>query len=61
MFVKQCSIHGSRAKYIWEKKTNKCSSLQACFVVAHSSGDLMRINFTIAYIQYSCLIYAARD
>ena len=23
MFVKQCSIHGSRAKYIWEKKTNK--------------------------------------
>ena len=29
------------------------SSLQACFVVAHSSGDLTRINFTIAYIQYS--------
>ena len=29
------------------------SSLQACFVVAHSSGDLMRIKFTIAYIQYS--------
>ena len=23
MFVKQCSIHESRAKYIWEKKTNK--------------------------------------
>ena len=23
MFVKQCSIHRSRAKYIWKKKTNK--------------------------------------
>ena len=23
MFVKQCSIHRSRAKYIWEKKANK--------------------------------------
>ena len=23
MFVKQCSIHRSRANYIWEKKTNK--------------------------------------
>ena len=46
MFVEQCSIHGSRANYIWEKKTTS-SSLQPCFVVAHSSGDLMRINFTI--------------
>ena len=28
--------------------------LQACFVVAHhSSGDLMRIIFTINYIQYN--------
>ena len=27
------------------------SSLQARFVVAHSSGDFMRMNFTIAYIQ----------
>ena len=26
---------------------------QACLVVAHSSGDLMRIDFTIAYIQYN--------
>ena len=34
-------------------KQTTSSSLQACFVVAHSSGDLMRINFTIAYIQYS--------
>ena len=25
------------------------SSLQPCFVVAHSSVDLMRISFTIAY------------
>ena len=23
MFVKQCSLHKSRAKYIWKKKTNK--------------------------------------
>ena len=23
MFAKQCSIHRSRANYIWEKKTNK--------------------------------------
>ena len=34
-------------------KQTTSSSLQARFVVAHSSGDLMRINFTIAYIQYS--------
>ena len=41
--------------HILKKKTSKTtsSSLQACFVVAHSSGDLMRINFTIAYIQYN--------
>ena len=36
-----------------KNKYTTSSSLQACFVVTHSSGDLMRINFTIAYIQYS--------
>ena len=46
--------------------TNWNTSLQACFVVAHSSGELMRIDFTIAYIQYNLhdltsLIYAARN
>ena len=54
MFVTQCSIHRSRANYIWEKKNKltTSSSLQACFLVAHSTGDLMRINFIIAYIQF---------
>jgi len=28
-------------------------SLATCFVVAHSSGDLMRILFTTVYIQYN--------
>ena len=37
-----------------EEKTNyNFMPSQACLVVAHSSGDLMRINFTIAYIQYN--------
>ena len=45
----------------WEEKEKETtsSSLQTCFVVAHSSRDLMRIIFTTAYIQYK-LIYAAR-
>ena len=39
--------------YKVEKKiqTDSRLSLQACFVVAHSSGDLIKIYFTIAYIQ----------
>ena len=49
---------------LWEEKEKEkettSSSLQTCFVVAHSSGDLRRIIFTIAYIQYNT-IYAARN
>ena len=35
MFVKQCSIHRSRANYVWGKKKKRTTSscLQACFVV----------------------------
>ena len=48
--------------YIVGGKTHKLQvhGLQVCFVVAHSSGDLTRTIFTIAYIQYN-LIYAARN
>ena len=32
-----------------------------CGIYAHSSGDLMRINFTVAYIQYSfCNLCSAK-
>ena len=47
---------------LWEEKEKETTSLslQTCFVVALSSGDLRRIIFTIAFIQYN-IIYAARN
>ena len=48
---------------LWEEKEKETisSSLQTCFVVAHSSGDLNRTDLYHGfYIQYD-LIYAVRN
>ena len=45
--------------YCGRKKTNKLQ-VHPYKPVAPSSGDLMRIIFTIAYLQYN-LIYAVRN
>ena len=56
------SVENENAKALWNipihqdippKNGANKPDIVACFVVTHSSGDLIRINFTIAYIQYS--------
>ena len=53
MFLKQCSIHGSRANYIWEKRTNKVQVHAKHFPNNHKLRKIFNRN--TVKISYSCM------
>ena len=63
--VLQCSIRRSRARYIlqWWKKNRETilSSLQAYFVIAHSSGDFILFYDLKSLDQWAITKQASRD